>query len=158
MNLIFVQAGRRFFRQAIVRADDFGNPFDGRPYPCLVWTHGAPLPPDERWELAQRLVTSQCRYAVCGGTECEAIHDDVDSAYIGPFLEDGAEDLQRPHVMTTWHAGEPHDEVAFFFVLNTNFDEHDFREYLVVHVGGLPRDHEALEAAVRRAAMGEAAV
>lgn len=37
--------------------------------------------------------------------------------------------------MTTWHADESPDDVAFFFVLNRNFNEHDFKRFLVLHVG-----------------------
>lgn len=35
----------------------------------------------------------------------------------------------------TRHADESPDDVAFFFVLNTNFNEHDFKRFLVLHVG-----------------------
>lgn len=154
--MFFEYGERRFYRQAIAQAAAFIQPFN-RPYPCLLWTHSSPLSPDERAELAERLVESQCRYAVCGGRECEALHDDIDSAYIRPLLDPATMALARPMVMTTWHEGESYAEVASF-VLNTNFDEHDFRDYLVIHIGGDAADHEALETAVREATIGEAAV
>lgn len=158
MDLILEHSGRCYFRQVIRCSAEFEEPFGGRPYPCLVWTHEEVVADDERWALAERIVASQCRYAVCGGRECEAVHDAVDSAYIRPFLDPATADLERPMVMTTWHEGESFDEVASFFVLSTNFAKHDFAEYLVLHVGGTPPEHAALDAAVGRAAVGEAAV
>ena len=59
--------------------------------------------------------------------------------------------------MTTWHEDENPDDVAFFFVLNTNFDDHDFDRYLVVHVGD-GQTREQVDAAVRRYALNEQAV
>ena len=56
--------------------------------------------------------------------------------------------------MTTWHTGETADEVAFFFALNTNFDNHEFTRYLVLHVGTGPA-REELDAAVRKYALDE---
>ena len=42
---------------------------------------------------------------------------------------------EADHVMTTSHSDESPDDVAFFFVYNTNFDDHDFVRYLVLHIG-----------------------
>jgi UDP-N-acetylmuramyl pentapeptide synthase len=42
---------------------------------------------------------------------------------------------ETPHVMTTWHTDEPEQEVVFFAFNLTNFDEHDFRKYLVLTIG-----------------------
>lgn len=150
--------GRDFFRQVVTIHDDFVPPFDGSPYPCLLWTHAAPLAPPTRESLAGRLVSSQCRYAVCAGHDCEALHDEIDSAYIRPLLDPSTWDVARPLVMTTWHDHETFAEVAEFFVLATNFDEHDFRRYLVVHIGGSPTEHATLESEVRRVAIGADAV
>jgi hypothetical protein len=35
----------------------------------------------------------------------------------------------------TRHADESPDDAAFFFVLNTSVNEHDFKRFLVLHVG-----------------------
>ena len=69
-------------------------------------------------------------------------------------LEDTQDVQDAAHVMTTWHTGEPPDEVAFFFVCNTNFDDHDFKRYLVIHIGSGPFAEE-LETAVRKYAVNE---
>ncbi len=154
MELICESQGRRFYRQAIRRADELVSPFGGRPYPVLIWTHGAALAPEDRWALAERLIGSGCRYAVCGGVACEAVHDDIDSVFIRPFLDLAPEAMERAHVMTTYHEGESPEDVAAFFVSSTNFDQHDFREYLALHVGGSGAAHAVLDAAIDRVARG----
>jgi hypothetical protein len=60
------------------------------------------------------------------------------------------------HVMTTWHADESPDDVAFFFVLNTNFNEHDLKRFLVLHVGDGHAKGE-VDAAVRPHAVNDGA-
>ena len=40
-----------------------------------------------------------------------------------------------PMLMTTWHNEESVEDVAFFAADCTNFDEHDFRKYLILIVG-----------------------
>jgi hypothetical protein len=152
MTPFFVQGGRRFFCQTIIRPVDFVVPFGGETYPCLLWVHTPSFAPEDRYVLADLVTESGCRYAVCAGNECEALHDDIDSAYIQPFTQQDPEAEDRALMMTTWHEGESPDEVAEFFVWNTNFDEHDFRDYLVLHVGGMIQDQEVLNQAVIRAA------
>ena len=83
-------------------------------------------------------------------------HDAVDIEVAKQHLDDPDVDAQAAHVMTTWHEDESADDVAFFFVFNTNFD-HDFERYLVLHVGSGPVK-ERLDAAVRDYALGEKAV
>ena len=51
---------------------------------------------------------------------------------------------------------ESPDDVAFFFVLNTNFNEHDFKRFLVLHVGDGHAKGE-VDAAVRRHAVNDGA-
>ena len=63
---------------------------------------------------------------------CEQWHDEVDETYVTRTL-DG--EMDERFVMTTWHTDEPILDVAFFFVWNTNFDDHDFRRFLVLQLG-----------------------
>jgi hypothetical protein len=97
---------------------------------------------------------SGCRYAICAGENCEAWHHAIDSHFVQQHLNDPDEVWQAVHVMTTSHAGETPDEVAFFFVLNTNFDYHDFTHYLVLHVGMGPAK-EQVDEAVRKYAFNK---
>lgn len=100
-----------------------------------------------------------CRYAVCGGLHCEEWHDAVDNEFLKKHIDDPDEVLpdevlDESHVMTTWHENEPAEDVGFFFVLNTNFDFHDFQQYLVLHVGR-GREVAHVDAAVRKYALRE---
>jgi hypothetical protein len=85
---------------------------------------------------------------VCAGSAADELEAAVDLAFLAEF---GTDERAWGHnfVMTTAHAGASPDDVAHFFVMNTNFDDHDFRDFLVIHVGD---SHlvKAVEAAVWR--------
>jgi hypothetical protein len=139
MAQVLAQSGGRTFLEATIRrAREFNSPFPGVGFPCLIWDHGAGWADEDRLALAAALLASGCRYAVCGGDSCEAWHDSVDLAFVKAHGVNTEELPDADFVMTSWHEGESPDDVAFFFVLNTNFDEHDFRNFLVLHVGDGP--------------------
>jgi hypothetical protein len=125
------------------------SPFPGTLFPCLIWDHDGRFTEAKRLVVAQALLQAGCRYTVCGGENCEAWHDIVDMEYVMQHLDDSEEVREAMHVMTTWHDDESPDDVAFFFVLNTNFDYHDFQRYLVLHVGTGPLK-EQVNAAVQK--------
>jgi hypothetical protein len=135
----------------------FASPFRDVLFPCLIWDHDGHFTDSERSAVARALLEAGCRYAVCGGESCEAWHDAVDREFIQLHLDDPDEVCEAAHVMTTWHDGESPEDVAFFFVLNTNFDDHDFRRYLVLHVG-TGKTKEQVDAAVRAYALNKKAV
>jgi len=58
--------------------------------------------------------------------------------------------------MTTWHAGESERDVAFFFVNNTNFDDYDFKKFLIVTMGADEAVLGRLADAVRRELLDKA--
>ena len=84
-----------------------------------------------RSELARRLVRSDCRYAVCGGVDASRWEADFDVACTDPAFNPTDERF----VMTTSH-GNDADDAAFFFANCTSFDEHDFRDHLILVVAG----------------------
>jgi len=154
MNVLAEKDGKVFAQTGIDGPDAFVSPFEGELFPCLIWDHDGCVDAAGRSAIARKLLESGCRYAVCGGQNCEAWHDAIDIEYVEMDLErfDAPEDI--PFVMTTWHDAESPDDVAFFFVQNTNFDAHDFRRYLVLHIGTGPTRDE-LDAAVRQHALDE---
>jgi hypothetical protein len=77
--------------------------------------------------------------------------------FVAKHLDDPDEVREATHVMTTSHDGESPDDVAFFFVLSTNFDDHDFSRYLVLHIGSGPVKAQ-VDAAVRKYALNEESV
>lgn len=157
MNVLAENDGKIYARATIDGPDAFAPPFSGALFPCLIWDHDGRFPDAARAAIAKALLEAGCRYAVCGGRNCEAWHDAIDAVFAETHLEDPDDVQDTAFVMTSWHDGESPDDVAFFFVLNTNFDAHDFRRYLVLHVvAGLAEDQ--VDAAVRKYALNENAV
>jgi hypothetical protein len=81
MRVITESEGRTFVAVEIERPEEFVSPFPGELYPCLVWDHGSRFSDEDRLVLAQALLESGCRYAVCGGARCEDLHDAVNAAF-----------------------------------------------------------------------------
>jgi hypothetical protein len=154
---VIAETPEKTFAAITIDQPSFSAPFEGVLYPCLIWDHDGGFTHVERRAVAKTLLEAGCRYAVCGGLNCEAWHDAVDIEFVERHLHDAEDVRDAVHVMTTWHEGESPDDVAFFFVLNTNFDYHDFGRYLVLHVGGGPAKAQ-LDAAVRKYAINDAAV
>ena len=145
MRLLRQHDGRSYWAIRLGQSDFPDTPFQGKSYPCLIWNHeDKPV----SIELARALVKSGCRYAVCGGFASRALEASVDQAFLCEFGTDETH-WGNDFVMTTAHANESPDDVAHFFVLNTNFETHKFTDYLLVHVGDGPVAN-ALEAAVWR--------
>ncbi|MEW5882809.1 MAG: hypothetical protein AB1725_01110 [Armatimonadota bacterium] len=114
----------------------------------MIWDHDGHFTDAQRSEVAERLIQGGCKYAICGGQNCEAWHDAVDEQIVGRQVDDADPTNDALDVMTTWHDGQTPDDVAFFFVTCTDFGYYDFKHYLVLHVG----DGETIEevnAAVR---------
>ncbi len=154
MNVLAEHDGKIYARATIDGPDGFASPFSGALFPCLIWDHDGHFTDAGRSTIARELLAAGCRYAVCGGENCEAWHDAVDEVFVAAHLEDPDDVQDTAFVMTSWHEGESPDDVAFFFVLNTNFDAHDFRRYLVLHVGAGPAQNQ-VDAAVRKHALNE---
>ena len=121
------------------------TPLAPQPYPCLLWDTRGDWSEAERDTVVAALLESDCRYVVSGGATCEQWHDEVDEAYIARTLEP---ETDERFVMTTWHTDESVEDVAFFFVWNTNFDEHDFRQFVVLQLGSDPAVAERLRRGV----------
>lgn len=154
MDMLAEQEGKVYGSMTIDAPADFVSPFPGALFPCLIWDHAGRFTEAQRAEVARELLHVGCRYAVCGGDNCEAWHDAVDAAFVWQHADHLDEARDAAPIMTTWHADESPDEVAFFFVLNTNFDHHDFVRYLVLHVGD-GRTKNEVDAAVRRHALNK---
>lgn len=71
----------------------------------------------------------------------------MDTAVVIREIDEPQAETDKLDVMTTWHEGEAADDVAFYFVNNTNFEEYVFERFLVLSVGpGVP---DSLVEAVR---------
>ena len=154
MDVLAEHEGKIFAVLAIDAPGELISPFSGDMFPCLIWDHDGRFTGAQRSETASRLLLAGCRYAVCGGRNCAAWHDAFDEEFLAQHVDGSHEARDAAHVMTTLHDDETPDDVAFFFVMNTNFDDHDFERYLVLHVGDDETTQRELDAAVRRHAAG----
>ena len=102
------------------------------PNVCLLWDAIGTWTPSERATLLEALLASGCRYVVCGGQRCEEWHDEADELLA---LRGAAAKENDPLVITTWHADEPIDEVAEFFVLHAHVLNTTIADHIVVQVG-----------------------
>jgi hypothetical protein len=148
---VFLRDGDRTYHACV----DAGSPTiiaPAGPYVCLLWDHDGELSSADRDEVATALLVSGCRYAVCAGASAMAWETAVDLAAVrmATAQDDAAEDA---FILTTSHETEHVDDVAFFFVTCTNFGEHDFREFVVLHIGGTAKERLAVIGAVRAAAL-----
>ena len=157
MDVLAEKEGKIYGAIGIDGPEGFAPPFPGALFPCLIWDHEGRFRDWERSAVTRALLDAGCRYAVCGGKTSKAWHDAVDAEFVAQHLDDPDDVREAEHVMTTCHDGESPDDVAFFFVLNTNFDEHDFERYLVLHVGTGEKKTE-VDAAVRKYALNEEVV
>jgi hypothetical protein len=146
MEQIASDGQRTFLLRVMAPDEDLGDPFDGELYPALVWDT-RPASEAQKRRMARSLIASGCRYVVCGGVESEAWEHAADRAYTEQDLPEPVPD--ELFVMTTSHRGEEVDDVAFFFVHNTNFGDHDFTRYLMLLVGPVDGVKARLVEAVR---------
>jgi len=154
MDVLAEKEGKVYGAITIHGPGDFESPFPKSLFACLIWDHAGHLGPEERSKVANTLIEAGCRYAVCGGANCEAWHDAVDTEDIKKHVAASDAVREEELVMTTWHDHESADDVAYFFVENTDFGNHDFNRYLVLHIGTSDVT-DVLHAAVRKYARNE---
>jgi hypothetical protein len=127
--MLITRAGDRTYSLLQAAANELpAVVFETRYFPCLLWDLAEHRPESELQGVVSSLLSSGSRYLVCGGISCSAWERVADDVAIARFSEDA-------EVMTTAHRGQTENEVARFFVFNTNFGVHDFKEYLVLVLG-----------------------
>ncbi len=125
-------------------------PADWPSFVCLIWDSAGTYSAHARLTLSRKLIAAGCRYAVCGGLECEAWHDSVDGAYAE--LGRDFEETDNRFVMTTWHRDEWPNAVAFFFVNCTDYEDNRFSDHLLLHLGS----NAGLESELKRSVIRHA--
>jgi len=144
-------SGREFFFQVLEKPEPFLPPYPGFSFPCLIWDARGSWPRELVDRFADAVIASGCRYAVCAGVDCERWHDWIDESFLAQNLE--GPDYEARFVMTSWHTGQSPNEVAFFLT-GANFDQHDFRHFVVLQLGASP----SIEADLRAAVIAQAAI
>lgn len=149
MVTLLAQVGpRSYVAEAVGAPSDFASPFVVTAFPCLLWDHGSGFSGADRAALARTLLDAGCRYVVCGGEHASQWECSIDEEFVRRHLEQDPAAAESGFVMTTSHEGETPDDVAFFFVMCTNYDGHDFERHLVLHVGVEP-ENSGVDTAVR---------
>jgi len=136
---------RKFLYSRITSASALHPEMHGQ-YPALVWNTMRGVKTEEIASVMQRLIVNGCRYIVAAGTECKRWHDIADEQFFAQFPTEPERDANV--VMTSWHAGESPEDVILFLVYGTNFEEHDFTEYLVLQFGDDDMVESRLNAAI----------
>lgn len=101
-------------------------------YACMVWASEL-TSISLKNDVSSALVASGCRYIVAGGLEGTIWDDAGDWAYLA--TEPNYDPPDETFVMTSWHDDEPMKEVLWFLLNVTNFDDHFFTNYLIIHAG-----------------------
>lgn len=135
MKLLTRHGRREYVSESLPSPRRLTTPFKGQHFACLLWNHGVERNVADATALLESLLDGGCRYFVCGGDGCEWWHDMTDELFVTKYLNATDAERERHHVMTTWHANESPEDVAFFFVFNTSFDDISFERFLVLHVG-----------------------
>jgi hypothetical protein len=112
----------------------FSTPFGGRDFALLLIIADPGITDDERDAVSKEVVRQGCRYALCTGHRCSRWDDSIDLAFLATSPDFSPPD--EKFVMTTWHEGEPLEDVAHYFRSNTVFDEFIPQHYLVLILGG----------------------
>ena len=103
------------------------------PYVCLVYSAQKDISKEDMERISDWLVSTGCRYAVCAGEKCSEWHDAVDSAYISS--DPNYSPPESRFIMTSWHTNETLEEIIWFWLMCTDYDDNMFENYLLLVVG-----------------------
>jgi len=99
------------------------------PFICLLYASQEDVTDDEMMSVANWLVDSGCRYAVCAGLKCSAWHDTIDTADIS------RDPNNKNLIMTTWHENQTSEDVVWYWLNLANFEDIALENYLALLVG-----------------------
>jgi hypothetical protein len=116
----------------IKRPYSFTSPFMEKEFVALIYAADENISDEERDALSGQIVASGCRYAVCAGHRGSSWDESIDMADI---LRSGVEVRDENLVMTTWHDDESLEDIVFFFLNNTGFDDFTAERFVVLFVG-----------------------
>ena len=113
------------------------------PFTCLLYSNQENVGNDEMMLIANWLVLSGCRYALCAGLKCKEWHDTIDTADItrDPTIQN--------LVMTTSHKNEPIEDVVWSWLNLTNFEDITFENYLALLIDDSKTIEEKIRQAIR---------
>jgi hypothetical protein len=116
------------------------------PYACLIYSTQKDVTDEEMQQVSDWIISSGCRYAVCAGIKCSEWHDSIDWSYIASDPNYSPPDSR--FIMTSWHTDESIEEVVWFWLVLTNYDDNIFENFLLLIIG----DSEDIERKIMKAA------
>ncbi len=109
------------------------------PYVCLVYSNQENTGDSEMEAIANWIISSGCRYAVCAGIDCSEWHDAIDTAYI--MSDPNYSPPDSRFIMTSWQTEESIEDIVWYWLELTNYDDNIFENYLLLIIGE-PEDIE----------------
>jgi len=108
----------------------FESPFNKEEFVLFLYINDKSISNETQRKLSRQFISRGCRYAVCGGYNCEEWHDSIDSVCIG-----NNKNSDKNFIMTTWHDDETIDDIVFFFVNNTSYENFIPENFCIVLLG-----------------------
>lgn len=133
MKLVAQQDDRRFWLLQMEWPYETPIPAFGAPFVAVVFACDPKITPEQQANISEQLVERDCRYMLAWGFNAISWDTSVDIAFIN--TDPDFSPPEDRHVMTTWHDDESIDDVVWFALTNTNFDFHEFHNYLAVVIG-----------------------
>lgn len=133
MKLVAQQGDRRFWFLRLEPPYETPIPHFTAPFVAVVLACDPTITPKKQADISAELVARDCRYMLAWGRNATSWDDSVDLAIIS--TDPDFNPSEERHVMTTWHDNETIEDVIGFAIHNTNFDSHDFHDYLALMIG-----------------------
>ena len=148
MKLLAQNAERRVWYLRLEPPYETRIPGVRSPFVTIVFACDPEINADEQANISAQLVSRDCRYVLAWGINASSWDDSVDWAFIS--TDPNFDPPRERHVMTTWHDNETIDDVVSFALMNTNFDSHEFHDYLALMIGNSPEIESEVFASLRR--------
>ena len=146
MELVLRVEKQQLWAGQLTRPFHFESPCSGEDFAMLLAVLDDTVDPDEQAALSGSFVAQGCRYAICYGHGCSTWDDSIDYSFI--FTDPNFTPPADRFVMTTWYDNEPIEDVADFFVRNTNFGTFEPVRFMLVALGGTPEQFAQIRDAV----------
>jgi hypothetical protein len=146
MERLTDERGKDVWLAALSSHERLRSPFAGEKFALMLVHFAGSVSDAEKMSIARHLIAEGCRYAVCAGHQADEWEDAFDQADIevNPDLE------AHRFVMTTSHASEPLEKVAWFFVWNTSAGAFEPRCFLVVTIDATAGDEAQLRSTLAK--------
>ena len=131
MDLIAETVRRRFYHSHIADTMEIEAIALKNPFPCVLWDHNSGFSVEQISAVLERLLDAGCTYFVCGGEQCERLHDITDEIDVIRKLDS----QDSVNIMSIWHNDETPDEVIAFFLDHAVTHKGQYVDNLLITMG-----------------------